>query len=371
MMKNRFMKKVLAVLLTLALASCVIACRYEAPKSPIRTMMEHMQGDWHGLAVFEECEGKYEHLNGSNADAIVRLYFDQRGNCSPFIALYMPNDMENNFTDVAAKQRKDWLGEWEMGLKGKFAQTDLDPDESRIVWKDNNSLYVYANFEGEEDSVHMRICLRRLGEAGDPDNDDPYFNGKLAWADGMDFKQIVEVYGINYETLPPEATFVPTGDDSKPEGGEESTGGASWSGATGTVDFYNDGRIKISYPSDNWSWNNDYGKLKSNKGQGILIDPLLGKSNYQEWKTTFTGDKYTGQDGYKFEETTLMGYPALICDTEDWLGASRQVVIDTGDKLAGDGIFGVRFSISADAAKDCWTDEIIAILNTLQLTPKK
>lgn len=64
---------------------------------------------------------------------------------------------------------------------------------------------------------------------------------------------------------------------------------------------------------------------------------------------------------YKLEETTIHGYKALICQYDDW-GCVVKVVIDFGNDAIPNGYYGIQFDINGDDWKDCYSDDVWAII---------
>jgi len=116
---------------------------------------------------------------------------------------------------------------------------------------------------------------------------------------------------------------------------------------------------------DQFVYDDWYGKLKNEStGVGILLDPMLGATNFDELKASYE-ENNSDEDEYSLVETTVNGYKALILKYSDWLGATMRVDIDFGGNH--DGWYGLSFAVSGDTLSDCDTELIWAIIESMEL----
>lgn len=131
------------------------------------------------------------------------------------------------------------------------------------------------------------------------------------------------------------------------------------------LDVNDRGIVAIYYPADQFTYDDWYGKLKNEgSGVGILLDPMLGATNFDELKASYA-ENNSDEDEYSLVETTVNGYKALILKYSDWLGATMRVDIDFGGNH--DGWYGISFAVSGDSLSDCDTELIWAIIDSMEL----
>lgn len=119
------------------------------------------------------------------------------------------------------------------------------------------------------------------------------------------------------------------------------------------------------YPGDKFEYDDTYGKIKSKNGSvSILFDPMLGSTNYEEYKTAYK-EKYSSEDDYSLTETTVNGYKAMIMKYSDWLDSSMYVDVDFGGSHGG--YYGMCFNVTADSLDECDTDLVWAIIESFEL----
>ena len=122
--------------------------------------------------------------------------------------------------------------------------------------------------------------------------------------------------------------------------------------------------VFVYYPGDQFEYNADYGKIKSTTGgAGILFDPMLGSTNYDELKSHYEKD-LSGENDYSLTETTVNGYKALVLKYTDWLDSTMRVDVDFGGNH--DGYYGMSFCVSGNSLDDCDTDLIWAIIESFE-----
>ena len=121
----------------------------------------------------------------------------------------------------------------------------------------------------------------------------------------------------------------------------------------------------VYYPADQFRYDDTYGKLKNDDtGVGILIDPMLGDTNFDELKKSYE-ENNSDEDDYSLVETTVGGYKAMILKYSDWLGSTMRVDIDFGGKHGN--YYGMSFAVSGDSLEDCDTDLVWAIIESMEL----
>ena len=131
------------------------------------------------------------------------------------------------------------------------------------------------------------------------------------------------------------------------------------------LDVNDRGIVNVFYPGDQFVYDAGYGKLKNeSSGVGILIDPMLGATNFDELKASYQANN-SSEDNYSLVDTTVNGYKAQILKYSDWLGATMRVDIDFGGEH--DGWYGISFAVSGDSLADCDTDIVWAIIQSMQL----
>lgn len=146
-----------------------------------------------------------------------------------------------------------------------------------------------------------------------------------------------------------------------PSGGDTDLLGSS----PAKLDINSKGAGFIYYPADQFVYDEGYGKLKNeDTGVGILIDPMLGATNFDELKKSYE-ENNSDEDEYSLTETTVNGYKALVLKYSDFLGATMRVDIDFGEEH--DGWFSMSFAVSGNSLADCDTDIVWAIINSMEL----
>ena len=130
---------------------------------------------------------------------------------------------------------------------------------------------------------------------------------------------------------------------------------------TQKLDFKNHGELFINYPA-RYSYREDYDKLSRDDDKvSVTLNPLLGANGVDEWKEALEKNYKGEYSDYKLEETTIHGYKALICQYDDW-GCVVKVVIDFGNDAIPNGYYGIQFDINGDDWKDCYSDDVWAII---------
>ena len=151
------------------------------------------------------------------------------------------------------------------------------------------------------------------------------------------------------------------GSSSKSEMGYPIEGTVDLSKNTQKLDFKNHGELFFNYPA-NYSYRDDYDKLtRADDKVSVSLNPLLGANGVDEWKEALEKNYKGEYSDYKLEETTIHGYKALVCQYDDW-GCVVKVVIDFGNDAIPNGYYGVQFDINGDEWKDCYSDDVWAII---------
>lgn len=131
------------------------------------------------------------------------------------------------------------------------------------------------------------------------------------------------------------------------------------------LDVNDRGIVNVYYPADQFTYDDDYGKLKNaDTGVGILIDPMLGENNFDELRESYEKNN-SDEDDYSLTETTVNGYRAQIMTYTDWLGATMRVDIDFGG--AHGSWYGISFAVSGDSLADCDSDIVWAIIESMEV----
>lgn len=156
-------------------------------------------GDWHGMAEFYDCEGKYEDMNGQACEIIARFVFDEDGYCTAYIRLCLDEDEEKNFDIYTTQYDKEYNC---MLLGGYLLNLSLDEEDS-FVELDGDVLYIGGACYGSQDTITVLGALRRLDDTWDYANDDLYLEqDAVDFYKGMTLEQIVELYGYDTEQIP-------------------------------------------------------------------------------------------------------------------------------------------------------------------------
>lgn len=329
----------------------------EPEPNPIQ---EQWNGWWYGGIDIWQCTGDYEWLNGYTFDVV--MFVDLDDSNIGTIELYEPygqitaDTKDHSFAYLQAHGDESYLygdsgecfGDEIHANDWKFARNLSNPDRLEVgssFTSDNGSVFGYT------------MTLNAWGSTWDGEDNYtrnlPHFQEYLdALAAGQ-----IDPYGSYGE---PEI-------EENPENGEPPAPTAFDGLATELLDFDNHGIFFVTYPSETWSYNSDYGKLKNEStGTGILFDPLLGSSNYDEWHDIFS-EKYSSEDNYSMDEIEINGYRTLYCQYEDWLGAYVELVVDFDGFFGSNSYYGMRFSISGNSIDDCCADDVVAIVQSFEL----
>lgn len=131
------------------------------------------------------------------------------------------------------------------------------------------------------------------------------------------------------------------------------------------LDINGKGAVYVYYPADEFEYDDDYGKLKNaDTGVGILIDPMLGHTNFDELKASYE-ENNSDEEDYSLTEMMIGGYKAMVMTYSDWLGSTMRVDIDFGGEH--DGFYGMSFAVSGDSLFDCDSDIVWAIIESMEV----
>lgn len=155
------------------------------------------------------------------------------------------------------------------------------------------------------------------------------------------------------------------------ENGSQSTGNASSvagaGGALSKVDYSDRGNFFVSYPSDIYTYDPDYTKLKRKDGEGgIMMDALLGDTNYEEFRNKFETE-FSGNKNYSLEETDINGYKTMVVKYDDSDGGNMVVIVDFNGFFGEGSYYGMRFVVSGKTIADCDTDVVWSIIKSFEL----
>ena len=396
------MRKIIALLLALALALTLCACggnntdrptnsigkpdpnpgstpgeTAEAVPEPDSTpaalteIQNMWNGWWYGCIDLSDCENSWEWADGMTFDAAMYVALDGEGNGT--LELYdvygdfAPGANYNRFAVIDCHADTSYL----YGDSGTAFGADIDPADWRIVHNlDNaNKLNVGSSFADNDGSMDYDLTFLPWGDRWETETYQrfiPHFNEYLdnldvGWNDpfgtGMGLQPDTPVQDPDE----PAATDAPSSGDSGSSGELSPLLGSNPT----RLDVNNRGIVYVYYPADQFRYDSDYGKLKNDDTYvGILIDPMLGASNFEELRSSYETNN-SDEDDYSLTETTINGYRAMIMTYSDWLGATMRVDIDFGGNH--DGWYGISFAVSGDSLADCNTDLVWAIIQSMEV----
>lgn len=159
-----------------------------------------------------------------------------------------------------------------------------------------------------------------------------------------------------------------TGNASSVAGNTSNTSGdAGAGGALSKVDYSDRGNFFVSYPSDIYTYDPDYTKLKRKDGEGgIMMDALLGDTNYEEFRNKFETE-FSGNKNYSLEETDINGYKTMVVKYDDSDGGNMVVIVDFNGFFGEGSYYGMRFVVSGKTIADCDTDVVWSIIKSFEL----
>ena len=329
-------------------------------------LQEMWNGWYYGCIDMDDCTDNWAFLNGATYDAVMYVELDKNGNGQ--FAIYDP------FGDLISNEHSN-----------VYVQAKCHADKSRLYGDSGTA------FNGNLDSsdwvfVHNRAIPEKLNVGGESVEKNGAKIGYefqfKPWGDRWEDDSYTEFipYFESYLAALDAGLTSPFGDSFKGFGiaepsaaGGESTGKASASGERSALLGANPAKLDINdrgvaylyYPADKFKYDDLYGKLKNEKtGVGILIDPMLGATNFAELKQSYA-ENNSDEDEYSLVETTVNGYKALILKYSDWLGATMRVDVDFGGEH--DGWYGISFAVSGDSLEDCDTDLVWAVIESMKL----
>lgn len=343
----------------------------EDPEEPVldapaeETEVQKMwNGWWYGCIDISGSEGGWEYANGLTFDAAMQVELDEDGSgkliiFDPYGAFAVNPDHQNRYVVIDCHADSMYL----YGDSGVAFDYDINPSDWRVVHNLDNPDKIHVGSSYTDDSGN------KLG----------YDFTFLPWGDRWEnetYQQFIPRFD-DYLAMLDAGMTSPYDDGSGAEAVDApSNGGSDNGGSAGgnsellgsnpvRLDVNDRGIVYLSYPGDLFRYDADYGKLKNDDtGVGILIDPMLGSTNFDELKASYEANN-SDEDDYSLTETTILGYKALIMTYSDWLGSTMRVDIDFGGNH--DGWYGISFSVSGDSLDDCDTDLIWAIIESMEL----
>ena len=342
----------------------------EAPAAAGETEIQKMWNGWYyGCIDMDGCTDDWAFLNGATYDAVMYVELDRDG--VGRFAIYDPfgdlisNEHSNLYVQAECHADTQYL----YGDSGVAFDDDLNPSDWVIVHNLAVPEKLNVGSESWEDSgakIGYDFQFKPWGDRWEGDNYTqfiPYFD---AYIDAID-AGLASPFGD---------TFTGFGIAEPSIGGGESPETAPDSGAPGELsallganpaklDVNDKGAVFIYYPAEQFYYDPDYGKLKNDDtGVGILIDPMLGSTNFDELKASYE-ENNSDEEDYSLTETTINGHKAMIMTYSDWLGSTMRVDIDFGGEH--DGFYGMSFAVSGDSIWDCDTDIVWAIIESMEV----
>ncbi len=340
------------------------------------TEVQQMWNGWYyGCIDMDNCTGEWDFLNGETFDAIMYVELDSAGKGR--FAIYDPfgnmieNDNNNLYVDAECHADTRYL----YGDSGEVFGCELNPSDWVIVHnlaipEKLNVGSTSTNDDGE--TIGYDFQFKPWGDRWEGDNYTrfiPYFDSYIDAIDaGLDnpFGDTFRGFGIAEPAVggndkPSGGSDEPSGGNDKPSGGASALLGPS----PAVLDVNDRGVVFVYYPEDQFRYDDSYGKLKNDEtGVGILIDPMLGDTNFDELKKSYE-ENNSDEDDYSLTETTVNGYRAQIMKYTDWLGATMRVDVDFGGKHGN--YYGISFAVSGDTLADCDTDLVWAIIESMEV----
>lgn len=330
----------------------------DAPATSATDVQKLWNGWYYGCLDLSGCEGGWEPVNGLTFDAAMQVELDADGNGTLIIydpyGEFVVNPQHNNrYVVINCHADTSYL----YGDSGTSFDRDINTADWRVVRNMDNpdKLGVGSSYTDEAgNKLGYDFTFLPWGDRWEKETYQkfiPHFDEYLAKLD----EGWTDPFG---GTAALEAPANPAGAPS--EGRSELLGGNP-----ARLDVNDRGIVAIYYPADQFTYDDWYGKLKNEgSGVGILLDPMLGATNFDELKASYA-ENNSDEDEYSLVETTVNGYKALILKYSDWLGATMRVDIDFGGNH--DGWYGISFAVSGDSLSDCDTELIWAIIDSMEL----
>ena len=330
----------------------------QAP-APTETEVQKLwNGWWYGCADINGSEKGWEWANGLTFDVAMKVELDAEGKGT--LGIYDPygematGPNNNRFITINCHGDLNYL----YGDSGTEYGYDIDPANWRIVrnLSDPDKLNVGSSYtDADGNKMGYDFTFKRWGDRWEGDNYTqfiPHFGDYLAMLD----KGWADPYndGGGQESPAPSEKPTDTGDLSPLLGGSPTE-----------LNVNDRGIVSVYYPADQFVYDDWYGKLKNEAtGVGILLDPMLGAANLAELKASYEANNSDEED-YSLVETQVNGYRALVLKYTDWLSSTMRVDIDFGGNH--DGWYGISFAVSGNSLRDCDTDLIWAIIQSMKL----
>ena len=339
-------------------------------------LQKQWNGWYFGCIDLDGCTGNWESLNGSTYDAT--LYIELGADGTGMFGIYDPtgilvqNEYGNLYVQAQCHADENYL----YGDSGfAFNDAELNTVDWRFVHNlsDPAKLNVGSTSKEADGSVlGYDFQFRPWGDRWENDSYAQFIPYFASYIDALDhgltspFDDSFQGYGIAEPIAEQPQQQTATPDVSS---GSTDTGTGESSALLGAnpakLDVNDRGIVTVLYPADQFAYDDLYGKLKNETtGVGILIDPMLGATNFDELKASYEQNN-SSEDEYSLVETTVNGYKALVLKYSDWLGATMRIDIDFGG--SHDGWYGISFAVSGDTLADCDTELVWAIIRSMSL----
>ena len=330
----------------------------EAPEEAETEVQKMWNGWYYGCLDLNGCEGGWEAVNGLTFDAAMQVELDTDGTGTliiydPYGAFAINPEHNNRYVVISCHADTSYL----YGDSGTAFDRDINTADWRVVRNQENpdKLNVGSSYTDEDgNKLGYDFTFLPWGDRWEDETYQqfiPHFEEYLAkldqgWTDPFGGEAAIDA---------------PANPADTPSGGSSELLGSS----PARLDVNDRGIVAIYYPADQFAYDDWYGKLKNDStGVGILLDPMLGATNFDELKASYE-ENNSDEDEYSLVETTVCGYKAQILKYSDWLGATMRVDIDFGGNH--DGWYGISFAVSGDTLSDCDTELIWAIIESMEL----
>ncbi|GEM_PF-4784915 len=160
-----------------------------------------LENDWHGIARFESCTGKYEGLNDTYMQLIARFTFQEDGTLVPYLRAYISASEDENFeldescyVDYDAKA---------IVLNGQLVKKPFVYPAWFYYDESDQSINYYVTCAQGDDAMSFYGTLRLFGDDWSteyyvtlPDGFEPSEFGDYS------FEDMVELYGLDWSNVP-------------------------------------------------------------------------------------------------------------------------------------------------------------------------
>ena len=338
----------------------------ESEPSAIQQMWN---GWYYGCIDMDGCTGAWEPINGETFDAVLYVELDRDGEgrlaiFDPFGVL-ISEEHSSIYVDAWCHADTQYL----YADSGTAFDVEINPSDWRFVRNRDIPEKLHVGSESMEengDRIGYDFQFKPWGDRWEGDAYTqfiPYFD---AYIDAVDaglsspFDDSFTGFGIA-EPLADNSGAPAVSGTPAASGGQSALLGAN----PARLDVNDRGVVAVSYPADQFVYDDLYGKLKNEEtGVGILLDPMLGATNFEELKASYE-EHNSDETDYSLVETTVNGCKALILKYSDWLGSTMRVDLDFGG--CHDGWYGISFAVSGDALEDCDTELVWAIIESMEL----